>query len=117
MNNPGQIPVNKEQGASFPPIIEPPKIDNQIEIPKAEQSTEEKLESVVAPTPQELDQKPVTANLETPKMAELSDQTIEPVTDIDKEKEAEKLIDSEPSKDLKGFADFSEKVGNYTDSL
>ena len=117
MNQPEPQPQPQQKPGEMPLIVEPPVAGNQAEMPTSAPSQEEKLQGIVAPTPQKKDQQSITINPEMPKVAEPSLAPSIPVINTDKDQAAAELIDGEIPSDqgLNPFNILSDKVADFTD--
>lgn len=101
----------------MPLIAEPPVPGSQVETPISEPLATERIEDLVAPTPQKENPKPEVPAPETSKKAEPRVQIAVPETNIDRDQKAAKLIDTELPSDqgLKPLAELGEEVAKFTD--
>lgn len=114
MDQPGPKPKSVE---GFPQIVEPPVSGSQAETPIPEPPMTDRIEDVVAPTPQKENPKPEAPAPETSKKVEPEVQIAVPETNIDRDQKATKLIDTELPSDqgLKPFAELGEEAADFTD--
>ena len=116
MDQQGSKPRIEPKPEEMPQIVEPPKPDNQLEVPKAEELPQEELEDIVAPSSQKESHPPVVSQ-EKPRMAESEIKVTEPAINTNSDQKAVELIDIELPADqgLDPFNQLGDDVAKLTD--